>query len=595
MESPGLADQALVVTEIDGWRYVDANPQLRIAIAAGSGVAVHATPRKDLLLVVPHAVGDMTERNHGQELRLDRPNIYEFEKALAVMGVEESDAKRYALGAGRSWSVLRRHLANLPAIRHPAWLDMPQTAILSTVCLLGAWNEGKEADQRVVERVADQPYETIEANLRQLALSDDAPILRIGTVLKAKSPLELLDLFGSRITSRQLDRFFLIAEEHLSTADPQLELPESERYAAQVHGKVYPQSVLLFESLCDTLIKLAVRGPDIAGLLNLNIEGRVARLISDLLESADGVRWLSLASHLPALAEASPSAFLRAVENSLDQRDAPVARLILETTDTGLGGRCWHADLLWALETLAWSPKWLSRVAFLLARLTHISHNNRWSNTPGRSLVGLFRVWLPQTAADLPARLKVLDLLVQRKPDAAFDLLDALTERGPQHASPAARPKWRDDDAGAGNGVPWNEHRDMYLAAREHMHHLSADHPQRIVRLFENADMKDGEEMARVLDLMRPFTLAGTSDEDRVALQAVLRRRIHWHRNYDEEPTALQQQLSALDALYTDLAPADPILRHSWLFSGHWPNCLLATSMTATSRCVSSWKREPLP
>lgn len=571
MESPGLADQALVVTEIDGWRYVDANPQLRIAIAAGSGIAAHATPRKDLLLIAPHAVGDMTERNQGQELLLDRPNIYEFEKALIVMGVEESDAKRYALGAGRSWSVLRRHLGNLLAIRHPAWLDTPQAASLSTVCLLGAWNEGKEADKRVVERVADQPYETIEANLRQLALSDDAPVLRIGAVWKAKSPLELLDLFGSRITSNQLDRFFQVAEELLSAADPQLELPESERYAAQVHGKVHPQSGLLFESLCDTLIKLAVRGPDIPALLHLDIEGRVAHLIRNLLEGADGVRWLSLASYLPSLAEASPSTFLRAVEHSLDQVDAPVTRLILETTDAGFGGRCWHAGLLWALETLAWSSKWLLRVAFLLSRLTHVPYNNRWANTPGQSLVGLFRVWLPQTAADLPARLKVLDLLVQRDPDAAFDLLDALTERRPQHASPAVRPKWRDDDAGAGNGVPWNEQREMYLAARKHMYHLSAGQPQRIVRLFKNTDTKDGEVMTKVLDLMHPFTFSGASDEGRITLQAVLRRRIHWHRNYDKEPAEIQQQLAALDALYTAFAPADPILQHSWLFSSHWP------------------------
>lgn len=572
LEHPELADRALVVTSVDGWRYVDANPQLRIAIAASNEVAAYAAPRLGLLIVMPHAAGDITGNKPDQELLLERPSIYDFEKALAAMGMEESDARRYALSTGRSWSVLRRHRASNPAIRHPAWLDTPQAASLATVCLLGAWNEGKEADKRVVERVAAQPYETIEANLRHLSQVDDAPILHIGSVWKAKAPLELLDLFGGRITSSQLDRFFQVATELLGAPDPQLELPESERYAAQIHCKVHPQSSLLFESLCDTLIKLAVRGPNIPELLSLNIEGQVARLVSDLLEGADGVRWLSLASYLPALAEAAPSAFLRAVESSLDHPDAPVARLILETTDTGFGGRCWHAGLLWALETLAWAPKWLARVSFILARLTHVPYNNRWGNTPGRSLLGLFRAWLPQTAADLPARLKILDLLVQREDDAAFDLLDTITERGPQHATPAARPKWREDDAGAGNGVSWAEQRDMYLAAREQMHHLSVGHAPRIVRLFENTDMKDGEEMARVLNLMRPFTLDGASDEGRLALQAILRQRLHWHRNYDKSPSdELQERLAPFDTLYIDLTPADPILRHRWLFSSHWP------------------------
>lgn len=569
---PQLADRALVVTTVDGWRYVDANPQICVAIAASDEIAAHAVPRDGLLPVVPHASGDITGKPPVQELILERPNIYDFEKVLVSMGMEESDARRCALSTGRSWSVLRRHRASNPAIRHPTWLDLPQVDSLATVCLLGAWNESKEADKQVVERVADQPYEAIEANLRLLAQADDAPVLRIGSVWKAKSPLELLDLFGGRITGNQLDRFFQVATELLSTSDPQLELPESDRYAAQIHGKVHLQSGLLFESLCDTLIKLAVRGPDVQALLNLNIEGRVERLVSDLLDDSDGIRWLSLASYLPALAEAAPSAFLRAVESSLEQPDAPVARLILETTDTGFGGRCWHSGLLWALETLAWAPKWYARVAFILARLTHIPYNSRWANTPGSSLLSLFRVWLPQTVADLSARLKVLDQLTQRDPDTAFDLLDAMTERGPQHASPAARPKWREDDAGAGNGVPRAEQRDMYLAGREHMHRLSVGIASRIVRLFGNTDIEDADGMSRVIDLMRPFALEGASDEDRIALQAALRHRLHWYRNYGKDSSdAVQALLATLDTLYADLAPADPIARHKWLFANHWP------------------------
>lgn len=567
-----LTDKALVVTTVDGWRYVDANPQIRIAIAASDEVAVRITPRNALLSVVPHASGDIAGKGSAQELFLERPNIYDFEKALVSMGMEESDARRCALSTGRSWSVLRRHRANNPAIRHPAWLDLPQADSLATVCLLGAWNESKEADKRVVERVANQSYEAIEANLRLLAQADDAPVLRIGSVWKAKSPLELLDLFGGRITGSQLDRFFQVATELLSAADPQLELPESDRYASQIYGKVHPQSGLLFESLCDTLIKLAVRGPDVPPLLNLNIEGRVARLVNDLLDGSDGIRWLSLASFLPALAEAAPSTFLRAVESSLNQPDAPVARLILETTDTGFGGRCWHSGLLWALETMAWAPKWFARVALVLARLTHIPYNNRWGNTPGRSLLGLFRVWLPQTAADFPSRLKVLDQLTEHDPVAAFDLLDAMTERGPQHASPAARPKWREDDAGAGNGVPLIEEREMYLAAREHMHRLSADIASRITRLLGNTDIEDSDGMSRVIDLMRPFTTEGASDEARGDLQAALRHRLHWYRNYGKDSSAeVEALLAKLDTLYADLAPADSIMRHKWLFATHWP------------------------
>lgn len=573
LECPELADQTLVVTETDGWRFVEANPQLRIALAARTEVAGKPVLRKGLVLIVPHAIGDMTGESHGDELILEQPNIYDFEKALIAIGMEASDARRYALSNGRSWSVLRRRRANNPAIRHPLWLDKPQAQSLATLCLLGAWTRDKAADRRVVEQVAARGYEEIEADLGQLVQLDDAPILSIGAVWKAKSPLELLDLFGDRITRDQLDRFFQIARELLAAPDPQLELPDDQRYAAQVYGKVHPHSGRLFDSICDALIKLAVRGPEKPSLYALDIEGRVARLVRDLLDNADGTGWLSLASHLPALAEAAPEAFLSAVENSLRQPNAPVTQLITETSSSGFGGRCWHAGLLWALETLAWAPKRLARVALILARLTQVPYNNNWGNTPGRSLLGLFRTWLPQTAADLQLRIAVLDLLIERNPEAAFNLFDALTERGSQIATPAHRPKWRDEDAGAGREVSRQEMDDMVAAVRDRMFRLSAGNVPRIVRLFENTGLSNRAETTRVLALMQPYTQPNTSDEDRESLLIPLRKLIYWHRNYDEtQGPDLDERLAPIERFYEGLTPVDLVKRHRWLFSTHWPD-----------------------
>lgn len=571
LHSTDLDGQALIVTEPDGWRFVAANPLLRLAIAARTECAIQPILRPGLRVIVPLVVGDISSKAHAEELLLDRPNIYDFEKALAVMGVEESDAKRLALSTGRSWSVFRRHRAINPAIRHPEWLDAPEARCLTCVCLLGAWKGDNQADRSLVERIAGKPYEAIEADLRFLARQNDAPILLIGDVWKAKSPLELLDLFGGGITQDQWDRFFQVALDVLSVPDPQLELPEAERYAAQIYGKVRSESGLLFESLCDTLIKLAVRGPENPALLALGVEHRVTRLVHDLLDDADEPRWLSLASYLPALAEAAPGAFLRAIEKSLSLPGQPVTRLIRETTTSGIGGRCWHAGLLWALETLAWAPKRLARVAFILAQLVHVPYKSNWANTPGRSLQYLFLTWLPQTAASLEQRIQVLDQLVDRDPDAAFDLLDALTERRHQHADYTARPKWRDDDAGAGRGATSQEKYGMLLAARERMFRLSENHAPRLVRLFENTDLADSDDMARVLALIEPFTQPGSSDNDREILRAPLRVKLHWHRNYDDnQGPELESRLAPVGAIYEALAPEDLVIRHRWLFADHW-------------------------
>ena len=143
-----------------------------------------------------------------------------------------------------------------------------------------------------------------------------AGLLLIGDVWKAKSPMELLYLFGDRITSDELNRFFEIAREVLSSPDPVLELPEQDRFAAQVYDKVRPQSGLLIEALCDTLIKLAVRGTQVVALLEANIEGRITGLVREVLDDGDATRWLSLSSLLPSLAEAAPFSMPRASASS---------------------------------------------------------------------------------------------------------------------------------------------------------------------------------------------------------------------------------------------------------------------------------------
>src|SRR3546814_5449539 len=74
-----------------------------------------------------------------------------------------------------------------------------------------------------------------------------SPVLQIGKVWKAKSALELLALFGDRIDVALLDRYFAEVEAVLAAPDPQLELPDSERYAASIKGKVRPISGMLLD------------------------------------------------------------------------------------------------------------------------------------------------------------------------------------------------------------------------------------------------------------------------------------------------------------------------------------------------------------
>ena len=340
-----IALRAVIVTDAAGWRFVEKNAAIRVAVAARPEIAVTPPKRRGLVVVVPYASGDMGEQFAGvagrlneQEIKLDRPDHSEFEKALHQLGMDENESRRVADLCGRSWSVFRRQHAVNPGIRRPAWLDHAASKALATVCLIGTWSSSKDADKHLVARVGGRPYEELERDLLQLRRLDDSPLLNIGEVWKAKSALELLALFGDRITEAEIDCFLAEAKAVLSEPDPQLDLPKAERYAAAVHGKTRPISGLLLKAICDTLIKLAVRGPSVPGLGAQAIGRKVDMLVRELLRDADVTRWLSLSGELPALAEASPNEFLTALEASLDKPDAPVRGLLMETDGGGIFG-----------------------------------------------------------------------------------------------------------------------------------------------------------------------------------------------------------------------------------------------------------------
>src|SRR3546814_1363117 len=113
------------------------------------------------------------------ELSLERAIHYEFEKALALIGVEGNDARRLATLCGRSWSVFRRQHAVNPAIRRPAWLDHPASAALALLCLAGAWSSAHAADVGILERIAGRSYCEIEAELLTAERLDDSSGARV--------------------------------------------------------------------------------------------------------------------------------------------------------------------------------------------------------------------------------------------------------------------------------------------------------------------------------------------------------------------------------------------------------------------------------
>ena len=168
-------------------------------------------------------------------------------------------------------------------------------------------------------------------------------------------------------------------------------------------------------------------------------------IVSKLLGRAnqDTRLWLSLSHVLPLLAEAAPDVFLEEVEDGLKGDTPRVMDLFVEAPDP-LFGSANHSGLLWALESLAWSPDHLARAALVLATLAHMDPGGQWANRPAASLRGIFLPWLPQTTARVEKRMAIIDRLRERTPDVSWKLMKELLPEFRGISFPSAKPRWRE-------------------------------------------------------------------------------------------------------------------------------------------------------
>ena len=155
---------------------------------------------------------------------------------------------------------------------------------------------------------------------RSLLPFDDCPVWSIGQHRGVASKIDALFAINKQVTEENLTEFFWLAEYVLSESDPALDLPEDQRWAAGLYGKVRDHSTALREGICETLVILSVHGNNLfQDRLGIDIEAHVASLIRKLLTPLSLDKLLSHDKDLPRYAEAAPEVFLRLIEEDLQQ------------------------------------------------------------------------------------------------------------------------------------------------------------------------------------------------------------------------------------------------------------------------------------
>lgn len=501
--------------------------------------------------------------SRGEVRTLARPSREGIASALTAAGIAAPRAEALARDSARNLAVLRRLIPGAPA-HLPSWArETPPRALLAAL-LAGGWDEHSDADRAKVEELADQPYEDVIAVLAPHVSTLDSPLEKVGSAWRIASPEDAWFSLAPFLTAADITRFETAAQAVLGSADPHFEMDSAERWMAAVRGVRPEYSKPLRHGIGQVLILLALWGDRARAVPGA--AQRADTIVGNLLRNADQQRWWSLSREFRLLAEASPKAFLSAIEDSLDQSDPPIRALF--GTDGGDAFGAEHlSDLLWALETLAWSPDLVSRVTHVLARLDALDHPvGRNLNRPANSLRQIHLLWVPQTCANLDERLRALDLIRKHESDAAWKVLLGVLPRGHDMSHPSPMPRWRDFTVDSVEVVTRGLIRRGAAAISERLLADVGVNSARWSSLLDRlSDLTPDPEAA--LTALEEAVPKITHEADRALLWTKLRGVLHDHRPYPTAECAnTTEVLGRLAALYERLEPPEPLARRAWLF-----------------------------
>lgn len=501
-----------------------------------------------------HAWGDVTT--------LPRPTREGITSGLIGMGIVRDQAEVLARDAARSLAVLRRLIPSVPG-RLPGWArETPPRSLLAAL-LAGGWSEENEADKRVLEQLSGAPYRELSQSLARYVSALDSPLRKIGETWKIASRRDAWFLLARYLTASDLDAFQSAVVDVLGATDPRFEMEPDERWMAGIDGKLPAHSPSLRRGLGETLILLARFADRVTP--SPDGERRAQKIVRTLLKDATEERWWSLANDFRLLAEAAPETFLNMLDESLS-RNTPPIRALFGVDEDPLFGSEKLPDLLWAMETLAWSPKYIGRVAHLLARLDEIDPGGRSGNRPGNSLRSIFLPWSPQTFARYRERLTVVDSLRVKHPEAAWRLLLQILPKNHDSVSPAPQPRWLDFSEWEKESVTV---RMIRKTAKEVSARVIEDAGEDADRWCELIDRipdlgpDPSAAIARLRVIAPKLRMSDGQDKLRTRLRSLIAR----HRSYQDAGWAMEPaELEALEEIYHALAPVDPVARHGWLF-----------------------------
>lgn len=577
-EKSRFISRCVIVKDANCWNFLarSTSPLILIPTFSDREGVLQATRQKHHVLII--AAWDFSSPENTLEIPFITAEL--AKNALVEMGIPEALALERAQLARSSLSLLRRKLAREPALLIPSWVKEGAIRQYLAAILVGGWDDNNEADQEILQYLDNRPYAEIRSQLERVSKQADTFIRVIYE--DGKTYWQLLSKEDAwlqalpHISTIDLEKLTTIIIKVFTEANPKYELPIEERWYANIKGKTTRNSNLLRFSLVRTLVIMATySGSQSVNGRNVStwVEGTIHKLFREI---NTWQQWASVSPYFKIFAEAAPQQFLDIIDAALNEEQLTIMTLFDDLEGNLIGGGSNHTNLLWALETLAWSPEYLSRSALLLAKLACLAPRGKTMNSPMNSLSGIFRFAFPCTSSDATKRLKVIDLIRKREPQIVWDFMISLIPKYYSMLFPTAQPNWHDDwVTEPKNSITYQE---LYDSTHEVITRLINDIAcvtSHWLSLIEILDDVPQPEFGRIVDRLETADITGFSQEERFEIWDSLRKFIIKHSQHPTAQWALpESSIIALKAIHSKFESQDIYLKYRWLFTEHFPELL---------------------
>lgn len=502
---------------------------------------------------------------------LDQMSTLDFAAGLRAMGIDEHEAFRLAGICCRSVVVFSR-LDARGTVDEPAW---SKDSDLTPLILCGGWDASNENDRTVVANLCQKTYDEVDLDARKFAAMPDAPLDLEGSVWTVRSPKDAFTLMGQMVGDAHQKRLRDACLAVFSEVDRTLDMPDEDQPIIPRRGADFLHSEWLRRGLSKTL--LLISGLHEAArfrTIGATPEEFVGGVVGGLRNLAADIRVLaSLKSEFPTLIEAAPSPLASALERVLEgDSESWVPVIFRGKNDSPLFGQTSpHTYILWALETLAWNPAYLYRVASMLMTLARFDPGGTTQNRPMDTLRRIFLSWRPQTYAPVAERIAVVRRICRARSEVGFALALSLLPANHDVSHDTSKPRLRDFGDSAKTPTTRGEMATAIKSYAELAIELADRDPRRLASLVDHFSKLGPQFREQAVESIRSAAGAASA-EDKYELWTKLRLFTQRHRGFQNAEWALpDEDLCSLEALCEEIAPDDPVHRDLWQFDDFVP------------------------